>query len=319
MEKRQEIVNRFQSDDNCRVAILSILTCSEGITLTAANRVVFAELYWVPGIIEQAESRAHRIGTDHSVVLVDFLIVSGTPDDIIYNVVQRKKSDTSHIFDGKAVGMDAFDSKFRKRSRDGFSDVESSNKVARTDITKAPDDIESVPSSCKVDDFFSEAAAMDPETVLELKLLQNAKRSSNPIESSESESSSSVAENSDTSSEEDDSSNGDETGVDNGPQAQAKDPVANVENIRSRILSNVTEQRLAAVLSKHGRVDPGNKDACRKLLDDFKKDVREALEQEDSDGLRSFPELLVELDKLCRKLITRELLAKKKAVAKVLA
>ena len=41
--KRNEHVERFQSVDNVRVALLSITACSEGLTLTAADTVVFAE------------------------------------------------------------------------------------------------------------------------------------------------------------------------------------------------------------------------------------------------------------------------------------
>lgn len=65
--ERFDSVARFQSDDTCRVAVLSLLAASQGITLTAADTVVFAELHWTPGIIEQAENRAHRIGQKASV------------------------------------------------------------------------------------------------------------------------------------------------------------------------------------------------------------------------------------------------------------
>ena len=93
MAKRQEIVRQFQEDPNCRIALLSITACGEGLTMTAASLVIFAELYWVPGSVEQAEARAHRIGSTHSKVVVEFLVAPNTPDEIIYNSLERKKQD----------------------------------------------------------------------------------------------------------------------------------------------------------------------------------------------------------------------------------
>merc|ERR1711976_202058 len=80
--------------------------------------------------------------------------------------------------------------------------------------------------------------------------------------------------------------------------------VTDVERSRYEIIANVTEPRLAAVMSKIGRIDPANKEACRKLLEDFKEDVREALEDEDAETLQRSAELQEELDQLSRKLIT---------------
>jgi len=56
------LVQEFQEDDNCKVALLSITAASLGITLTAASTVVFAEVHWTPAVMLQAEDRAHRIG-----------------------------------------------------------------------------------------------------------------------------------------------------------------------------------------------------------------------------------------------------------------
>ena len=41
IEKRQEYVNKFQTDEECLVAILSITACATGLTLTKASTVVF--------------------------------------------------------------------------------------------------------------------------------------------------------------------------------------------------------------------------------------------------------------------------------------
>ena len=66
-ERRPEIVRQFQEDPTIRVAVLSLTACGVGLTLTAASHVIFAELYWVPGIMMQAEDRAHRIGQKSTV------------------------------------------------------------------------------------------------------------------------------------------------------------------------------------------------------------------------------------------------------------
>lgn len=51
--ERHSSVEKFQNDDTIRVAVLSILAAGVGLTLTAASTVVFAEMHWTPGILEQ--------------------------------------------------------------------------------------------------------------------------------------------------------------------------------------------------------------------------------------------------------------------------
>lgn len=50
---------------------------------------MFAELYWNPGVLIQAEDRAHRIGQKDS-VLVQYLLAGGTADDVIWPMIERK-------------------------------------------------------------------------------------------------------------------------------------------------------------------------------------------------------------------------------------
>ena len=50
-ENRHERVKAFQEDPKVRCAILSIMAASQGLTLTAASTIVFAELTWTPSIL----------------------------------------------------------------------------------------------------------------------------------------------------------------------------------------------------------------------------------------------------------------------------
>lgn len=88
-EERKSVVDQFQYEDKFRVAVLSITAANSGITLTAANLVVFAELFWNPGILTQAEDRAHRIGQQDS-VLIQYLVAKNTADDYLWPLVMTK-------------------------------------------------------------------------------------------------------------------------------------------------------------------------------------------------------------------------------------
>ncbi|XP_014287672.1 SWI/SNF-related matrix-associated actin-dependent regulator of chromatin subfamily A-like protein 1 [Halyomorpha halys] len=88
-EERKNVSDQFQDEGNFRVAVLSLKAANTGITLTAANLVVFAELFWNPGELIQAEDRAHRIG-QQSNVLIQYLIAPKTADDYLWPLVQEK-------------------------------------------------------------------------------------------------------------------------------------------------------------------------------------------------------------------------------------
>jgi SWI/SNF-related matrix-associated actin-dependent regulator 1 of chromatin subfamily A len=74
LKDRDRAANRFQRDPGCQFFIGNIEAAGQGITLTAARHVVFAEHDWRGTYLEQAEDRAHRIGQNHP-VLVTYLLL----------------------------------------------------------------------------------------------------------------------------------------------------------------------------------------------------------------------------------------------------
>ena len=98
--KRYNAVKKFQDDSECTVAILSITASSTGITLTAASTVVFAEMNWTPGVMIQAEDRAHRIGQTSS-VNVYYLYGECTLDHLIYPRLKLKSEVIANWLDGE--------------------------------------------------------------------------------------------------------------------------------------------------------------------------------------------------------------------------
>lgn len=50
IDQRKYFVDKFQLNDSCRCAVLSITAANSGITLTSAQLVIFAELHWNPSV-----------------------------------------------------------------------------------------------------------------------------------------------------------------------------------------------------------------------------------------------------------------------------
>jgi superfamily II DNA or RNA helicase len=88
-DRRHKGVQVFQENKECQVAILSILAAGQGITLTAASTVIMAEMTWTPGIMIQAEDRAHRIGQARA-VNIHYLYAPNTLDEYIWPRIQNK-------------------------------------------------------------------------------------------------------------------------------------------------------------------------------------------------------------------------------------
>lgn len=97
---RQEAIDTFQNKPDVRLFLGQIQACSTAITLTAANRVLFAEASWTPGDNVQAAKRCHRIGQTRP-VLARFVTLDGTIDDAVNRVLARKARMLTELWDNQ--------------------------------------------------------------------------------------------------------------------------------------------------------------------------------------------------------------------------
>jgi SWI/SNF-related matrix-associated actin-dependent regulator of chromatin subfamily A-like protein 1 len=99
---RQQLVDRFQQDDEVRVFVANIIAAGTGLNLTAATQVVFNDLDWVPTNHWQAEDRAYRIGQTRT-VNVTYFVARDTIDDFVQAVLESKAALVNAIVEGDAL------------------------------------------------------------------------------------------------------------------------------------------------------------------------------------------------------------------------
>lgn len=99
-DERMKEVDRFQNDSNCKVIIGTIGAMGTGLTLTAAQNVIFLDSPWNMALKAQAEDRAHRIGTKGTVNIIT-LVCKNTIDERIEELVEKKGQIADALVDGK--------------------------------------------------------------------------------------------------------------------------------------------------------------------------------------------------------------------------
>jgi hypothetical protein len=99
-------VDRFQTDDACRLIVCSLDAAGVGLTMTAASNVAFVELGWTPAAHDQAEDRVHRIGQEEAVTAW-YLLAADTIDERIAAVIDRKRELVRAATDGAPAGQEA--------------------------------------------------------------------------------------------------------------------------------------------------------------------------------------------------------------------
>lgn len=89
-KKKNEAVEKFQNDDSIRVFIGNIVSASVGLTLTAADVVLFNNFSFVPAENLQAEDRIHRLNQTKPCT-VYYQSFNGTYFDKMLEIVHNKE------------------------------------------------------------------------------------------------------------------------------------------------------------------------------------------------------------------------------------
>lgn len=97
--RRQSLIDAFNSDTRTSVFLCSIKAGGFGINLTSANNVVLMDPWWNPAVEQQAYARAHRIGQRHNVAVFK-LICKDTVEEKVLQLQEQKRK----LAEGLGVG-----------------------------------------------------------------------------------------------------------------------------------------------------------------------------------------------------------------------
>ena len=89
--RRAARVERFQTDDECPLFLISLKAGGTGLNLTAADYVFILDPWWNPAVEAQAIDRAHRIGQTKSVNAYR-MVCTDTVEDKIIELQQTKRN-----------------------------------------------------------------------------------------------------------------------------------------------------------------------------------------------------------------------------------
>ena len=95
-DERQDNIRKFQSDPKCRFMVGTPSTGGYGITLTAANTIIYYSNGYDLEKRLQSEDRAHRIGQKKNVTYID-IIAEDTVDEKIVKALREKINIASEV------------------------------------------------------------------------------------------------------------------------------------------------------------------------------------------------------------------------------
>jgi superfamily II DNA or RNA helicase len=93
---REEVVNTFQTESDCKFFLISLKAGGVGLNLTAADYVFLLDPWWNPASEMQAINRAHRIGQQNKVFVYRFISAETIEEKIIK--LQERKAELADVF-----------------------------------------------------------------------------------------------------------------------------------------------------------------------------------------------------------------------------
>lgn len=139
---RQAAVDAFQKNPKIKLFVASIEAAGVGITLTAASNVIFAELSYVPGKLQQAEDRCHRIGQSEN-VLVQHLVLDGSLDVKMADDLIAKQKNLFDCLDRELSGND-----YASEDNSQVTIDEGSAATAKVTPKEIAEEAEQIPGPC---------------------------------------------------------------------------------------------------------------------------------------------------------------------------
>ncbi len=103
-ESRYKKIDKFQTDPNIKYMVLSTKAGSEGITLTAAEYVIFNDLGWTPKEHRQAEARCYGRMNDMHGATAYYIQVEKTITEMIMGILRQKLEIIEASVDGLNSG-----------------------------------------------------------------------------------------------------------------------------------------------------------------------------------------------------------------------
>ena len=96
---RHHVLDEFQQHEGSAVLVLNPAAAGTGLNIAAATNVIHYNLEWNPAVIDQATSRAYRIGQSKPVT-VHQLYYLDTIEEVIYRRLEKKRALADEAVEG---------------------------------------------------------------------------------------------------------------------------------------------------------------------------------------------------------------------------